>query len=119
MMMIECATPGAWSRVFRSPRTSIWSEPTIKGLEYPRIGVRRTHHDSARGVLEVDTYAATPAQRGSATTFTVDNLPTGSDISLEVDGHPADTWRRATPTSIDVGLDIDSHRLRLTYVNPA
>ena len=115
MMMIECAAPGAWSRVFQSPRTSIWSEPTIKDLDYPLIGVRRTHHDPDRRVLEIDTYAATPAKRGSVTTFTVDNLPIASGISLEVDGRVADSWRPTTATAIEISLDIDDHCIRLIH----
>ena len=108
MMMIECAPPGAWSRVFTEPNTKMYDEPTVHGVDYPLIGIRRTHHDSVRrGILEVDTYAATPSRRGTPTTFTVDNLPHDATISLQVDSRPHATWRRIQPDAVEIDLDID------------
>jgi hypothetical protein len=115
MMMVECAEPGAWSRVFNAPNTAIHHEPTIRGLDYPLIGIRRTHHDIPGRTLEIDTYAATPSRRGSPTTFTVEKLPAGATISLSIDGHPSDTWRWSEPGTAAIDLDIDSHRIRLNY----
>jgi hypothetical protein len=115
MAMIECASPGAWSRVFTSPNTAMYEEPTVRELDYPLIGIRRTHNDIARRVLEIDTFAATPSRRGTPTTFTVDNVPHDATISLEVDGRPCDTWRRSRPDAVAIDIDIDSHKIRLTY----
>ena len=115
MMMIECAEPGAWSRVFTAPNTAMYDEPTVHGVDYPLIGIRRTYHDAQRRVLEIDTYAATPSQRGSPTTFTVDHLPQGVTCALDVDGRPTSTWRRMAPDAIEVDLDVDDHRVSLTY----
>ena len=115
MMMIECAPPGAWSRVFTSPNTTMYNEPTVRDLDYPLIGIRRTHNDIQRRVLEIDTFAATPSRRGTPTTFTVDNLPTDATIALTVDDRPFDTWRRSRPGAVEIDLDIDTHRIRLTY----
>ena len=115
MMMTECAEPGAWSRVFTSPNTTMYDEPTVRDLDYPLIGVRRTRHDGARRVLEIDTYAATPSQRGAPTSFTVDNLPPGSSVSLDVDGRRSDTWERIKPDAVAIDVDVDTHRISLTY----
>jgi hypothetical protein len=115
MAMVECAEPGAWSRVFNSPNTAMYDEPTVRGLDYPLIGVRRTHHDAPRRVLELDTYAATPSRRGAPTNFTVDNLPHDSTISLSIDSHSCNTWRQIRPGAVAIDLDIGSHRIRLAY----
>jgi hypothetical protein len=115
MMMIECAPPGAWSRVFTSPNTTMYNEPTVRGVDYPLIGIRRTHNDIARRVLEIDTFAATPSRRGTPTTFTVDNLPQTATISMDVDARVCDTWRRTQPGAVEIDLDIDTHRIRLSY----
>jgi hypothetical protein len=115
MMMIECAAPGAWSRVFTSPNTIMYDEPTVHGLDYPLIGIRRTHNDIQGRVLEIDTFAATPSRRGTPTTFTVDNLPHDTTISLDVDDRRCDTWRRSQPGAVAIDVDIDTHRIRLTY----
>jgi hypothetical protein len=115
IMMVECADPGAWSRVFNSPNTAMHDEPTVRGLDYPLIGIRRAHNDVARRVLEVETFAATPARRGTPTTFTVDNLPHNATISVNVDDHPCVTWRRSQPGALAIDLDIDTHRIHLAY----
>jgi hypothetical protein len=115
MMMIECAAPGAWSRVFTSPNTTMYDEPTVHGLDYPSIGIRRTHNNIQGRVLEIDTFAATPSRRGTPTTFTVDNLPHDTTISLDVDDRRCDTWRRSQAGAVAIDVDIDTHRIRLTY----
>jgi hypothetical protein len=115
MMMIECASPGAWSRVFTSPNTAMYEEPTVRELDYPLIGIRRTHNDIQRRVLEIDTFAATPSRRGTPTTFTVDNLPNEASIALTVDNRLCDTWRRSQPGAVAIDVDIDTHAIRLTY----
>ena len=115
MMMIECAEPGAWSRVFNAPMTSIYDEPTVSGVDYPYIGIRRTHHDAARRLLQIDTYAATPSRRGSPTAFQIDKLPAAGNMRIEVDGGSHDTWRRTGPDRIEVDIDINDHRITIAY----
>jgi hypothetical protein len=114
MAMIECAEPGAWSRVFNAPRTDLHAEPTLRGVDYPTIGVRRTHHDLGRRALEVDIFAATPARRGNATTFTVENLAVDA-LDVRLDGRRHDGWRRTGHDAVEIDLTVDSHRLELAY----
>ena len=85
--------------------------------DIPNPGVRRasTHNDIQRRVPEIDTFAATLSRRGTPTTFTVDNLPDDATIALEVDDRRCDTWRRSDPGVVAIELDIDTHRIRLTY----
>jgi hypothetical protein len=115
MMMAECADPGAWSRVFSSPNATMHDEPTVRGLDYPLIGIRRTHNDVSRRVLEIETFAATPSRRGTSTTFTVDNLPHNATISVNVDDRPCLTWRRSQPGALAIDLDVGTHRIQLAY----
>lgn len=115
MLMIECAEPGAWSRVFNSTNTAIFDEPTVRDVDYPLIGIRRTHNDTKHRVLEIDTFAATPSRRGTPTSLTVDNLPHDTTILLEIDNQASDSWRRSATGAVAIDLDIDSHRIRLTY----
>lgn len=115
LMMNECAAPGAWSRVFTSPNTTMHDEPTLHGVDYPAIGIRRTHNDIQRRTLEIDTFAATPSRRRTPTSFTVDNLPHPAAVSLRVDGRECDTWRRIQPGAVGIDLDVDSHRIVLSY----
>jgi len=119
MAMIECAEPGAWSRVFTSQDRPLHTEPVVCGVDYPAIGIRRTMYDQGRRVMEIDTFAATPSLRGQPTKFTVDNLPPHGSPTLEIDGRPVDAVLQPMPGSLDVELTIDTHHLRLSYAEPA
>jgi hypothetical protein len=120
MAMVECAEPGAWSRVFNAEQhVAVEGEPVVRGVDYPSIGIRRTKNDSGRRVLEIDTFAATPSLRGQNTTFKVDNLPPSGHVALEIEGHPTAKLRQLTPQSVEVELTIDTHQLRLNYAHPA
>lgn len=94
----------------------MYDEPTVRDLDYPRIGVRRTHHDERRHVLEVDTYAATASQRR-----TLDDLhrrqPAAHDTSIkvDVDGRDCDTWGRSRRGAVAIDLTVGTHRISLTY----
>lgn len=115
MMMIECAPRGAWSRVFTAPNRAIHHEPTVRDLEYPLIGIRRTHHDAHQRCLAIDTFAATPSRRGSATVVTVDNLPTATHFVVDVDGRRHDLWRRRGAHAVAIDTDVDTHRITVSY----
>jgi hypothetical protein len=91
------------------------TEPTVRDVDYPLIGIRRTHNDIERRLLEIDTYAATPSRRGTPTTFTVDNLPDRAQVSLHIDGRPCQTWRRSVAGAVAIDLGTDTHQIRLTY----
>jgi Linalool dehydratase/isomerase len=115
MMMIECAPAGAWSRVFTSPNTTMYREPTVRDVEYPLIGIRRTHHDTASGSLTIDTFAATPSRRGDPTSFSVDTLPAAPNLAVEIDGDRSQRWRRTAPGAVAIYTDIDTHRITVAY----
>lgn len=88
MMLAECASPGAWWRVFNEPKVALASEPTLRDVDYPSIGIRRARNDMTQHVLTIETTAATPSRRGDPTGFTIDQLP-----SL----HPARPGHRRQP----------------------
>jgi Linalool dehydratase/isomerase len=115
MMMIECAPAGAWSRVFTAPNTTMHQEPTVRDVDYPLIGIRRTHHDTERRFLTVDTFAATPARRGAPTSLTVDTLPADATFAVAVDGQPYERWRRLRSDAVVIDTDIDTHRITVAY----
>ena len=111
LAMVECAEPGAWSRVFTGSAHP-YTGPLVRDVDYPALGIRRTHHDRERGTLEIDTIAATPAQRGLPTTFTVGRL--AGDVTVEVDGRTHSGWRRTGRDAVAIDLPIDGHRVRVS-----
>jgi hypothetical protein len=115
MMMTECASPGAWSRVYNAPNTTMYTEPTVRDLDYPALGIRWAQNDMPRRVLEVDTFVATPSKRGAVTTFSVDHLPPDASVSVTVDGNDFGGWRATGPTSGELTFDIASHQIRIAF----
>jgi hypothetical protein len=115
LMMTECASPGAWSRVFTAPQTTIHDEPTLHGVDYPTLGIRAARNDMARQVLSIDTYAATPARRGSPTAVEVSGLPTTAAPTVQLNGHRFEHWTRTVPGSIRLRFDVDDHHVAIGF----
>jgi hypothetical protein len=115
MMLTECGSPGAWWRVFNEPTLAMHSEPTLRDVDYPKIGIRRAQNDMTHRVLEIGTTAATPSRRGDPTRFTIDRLPNPADISITVDGQDFTGWHVTGADSIKIEIDIDDHQVRVAF----
>jgi hypothetical protein len=115
MMLAESASPGAWWRVFNEPRPATASEPVLRGVDYPGIGIRRAQNDMARGVLSIETTAATPSRRTEPTSFTVDQLPSPAEVSVRIDGQDSAGWQITGADSIRLDLDIGDHQIHVAF----
>lgn len=115
MMMADSGAPGAWWRVFNQPLTSVHSEPTVRGVDYPTLGISQARNDMERRTLNVTTTAATPSRRGTPTTFTVDRLPDPGAVTMTLDGQDHPHWRVTGGDCIEIDLDVDTHHLRLNF----
>jgi hypothetical protein len=115
MMLTECGSPGAWWRVFNEPNLRIYHEPTLRGVDYPKIGIRRAQNDMTRGLLEIETMVATPSRRGDLTSFTIDHLPNPADVSVTVDTIDYTRWRVSGADSIEIEMDINDHQIRIAF----
>lgn len=115
LMMTEAAPPGAWSQVFTAARPDIYTQPTLTGVDYPRLGIKLAYNDAERNTLQVNTFAATPSQRGEPTSVTVDNLPAAAAVSVRVDGRLDTRWTTIAPGTIRIDCDINDHQLEITY----
>jgi hypothetical protein len=114
-MLIEAGSPGAWWRVFNEPAPTLASQPTLRGVDYPSIGIRLARSDMAQRVLTIHTTAATPSRRGDPTCFTIDQLPSPAEVTVIVDGQDAAGWRVTGPDSIQLNVDIGDHQIRVAF----
>ncbi|MFG2044903.1 hypothetical protein [Dactylosporangium sp. NPDC048998] len=119
MMLTECACPGAWWRVFNQPNVALASEPALRGVDYPSIGIRRAQNDMAQHVLNIETTAVTPSRRGNPTSFTVDQLPGPDEVSVTVDGQDSSGWHVTGRNSIRLDLDVGEHQIRVAFPGAA
>jgi Linalool dehydratase/isomerase len=115
MMLAESASPGAWWRVFNEPRPSVASEPVLRGVDYPGVGIRRARSDMARGVLHIETTAGIPSRRGEPTSFSIDQIPSPAEVSVTVDRQDSAGWHVTGSDSIRLDLDIDDHQIRVAF----
>jgi hypothetical protein len=117
LMMAEIGAPGAWSRVFTQPNLAKFDEPTVCGVDFPRLGLREARN--AGGVLHIGSYAGTAAERGAPTSLRVTQLPDAASCTLRLDGAPYPRWRVLDPHTVQIDLDIDTHQLQLTWSSTA
>jgi hypothetical protein len=110
LMMADVGGPGAWSRVFTEPNIDKFGQPTVCGVDFPRLGICRARN-AEDGRLEVGSYPATGSDRGAATSIQVTQLPDAAACSVRCDGEPYHRWRLLDPNSIEIDLTIDDHEL--------
>ncbi|RZT85780.1 hypothetical protein EV383_2660 [Pseudonocardia sediminis] len=113
LMLTECGGPGACARVFTAPNTAMHTEPTLTGVDYPRLAIRGARYDPARAVLDIDTAAGSPSSRGQVTTVTVEQLHDPAAVTVTVDGHRCDRWRVTAPDALSIDIDIDTHHVEV------
>jgi len=117
LMMAEIGTPGAWSRVFTEPNLAKFDEPTVCGVDFPRLGIREARNSG--GVLHLGCYAGTSAERGAPTSLRVTQLPDAASCVLHRAGVPYPRWRVLDPHTIQIDLDLDSHQLQVSWSTAA
>ena len=113
MMISEIGRGGDWTRAFEAPHMDKFDAPTVKGIDFPSMGVRQAWNDVASGTLYVATYAPTPDRRGVPTTWRVTNLPNPDDVFVICDGEPFDRFTVEGPGTIRIDGDIDSHQYHI------
>jgi hypothetical protein len=115
LMLSECCPPGAWWRVFNEPNLAMHNQPTVCGVDYPNLGIRRAQNDMVQGVLEIETTAATPSRRGTATQFTVKALPDPANVVVTVDDQKFTQWHVSAPDTIRIETDVDEHNFHIAF----
>ena len=113
LAMLDAGPPGGWARLFTAPDLAKFGQPTVVGVDYPSVGLSRARFDPTAGVLELRTYAATPAAAGAPTTFRVENLPDAGALRVRCDGAEFGAWSVVGPGTVELRLDIGDHALTL------
>jgi hypothetical protein len=91
-MVSEVAGPGAWWRLFNEPNLKKFEEPTVYGVDYPRMGLSQAYYDRQQRTLVLRTYPIAQSALGSPTSFRVKNLARPGDCTVLADGAPYGGW---------------------------
>lgn len=70
----EAATEGAWTRLATTTGGTRFEEPTIVGVDFPRVALARARWDAPRRELSVATSGANDDAMGTTTTFRIINV---------------------------------------------
>jgi hypothetical protein len=92
LMVSEVAGPGAWWRLFNEPNLKKFEQPTVYGVDYPRMGLSQAYYDRQQRTLVLRTYPIAQSAIGSPTSFRVKNLARAGDCTLLADGAPYGGW---------------------------
>ena len=109
IMMSEFGGEASWWRVFNRPNLAKFLEPTVSGVDYPRLGLSQAVYDVSRRVLVVSTYVADAEAAGAPTSFTVEGLRRPERCRVTCDGRRFDGWRPSGDDRIDVATEIADH----------
>jgi hypothetical protein len=90
-----------------------FTAPTVEGVQFPAMGLYQAWNDVTTGTLNVGTYAASPDRRGSATTFSITNLPKANNLRITVDGQPFTRFTVTGPTSVRIDTTIEQRQYRI------
>ena len=109
IMMAEVGTEAAWWRLFNEPNLTKFVEPTVTGVDYPRLGISQAVYDLSRSLMVVSTYAADPGSTGTPTSFSVERLRHPERCRMTRDDRRFDDWKVSGDDRIDVATDVADH----------
>jgi hypothetical protein len=109
MMAAEAGGKQAWWRIFNKPNLRKFDQPTVSGVDFPRLGISQAIYDEEKEVLAVATYAADPWLAGTVTTFTVEHLREPAQARLLRDGQVYEGWRVSGEERIEIKAEVHDH----------
>jgi len=113
LMVTEVADAGDWQRLFNLPNLDKFNQPTVEGVDFPKLGLSQAWNDLDNGMLQITTYAATPSLRGASTTIKVSRLPNVGSVYVRCDGESFEHWQAGDDGSIEIFTDIDRHSFQI------
>jgi hypothetical protein len=104
---------GEWGRAFTEFDSEKFLAPTVTGAEYPKIGFSVAWNDPERGLLQLESFAATSSARGDATCFCVRNLPDAHGVQIRRDAEIYQAWHSIDSNSIEIETDVGDHSFEI------
>ena len=109
IMAAEAGGKQAWWRIFNQPNLRKFDQPTVTGVDFPRLGISQAIYDADEALLAVATYAADPWLAGTQTTFTVERLREPTQVRLLRDGQVYEDWRVSGNDRIEIKAEVHDH----------
>ena len=94
-------TDGAWSRIFNKPNLQKFTEPTVSGVDFPRVALSEARWDGQ--CLHLAAHPQNADVAGTRTSLTVSNLdPSTNWMLVDADGNNSNLQVGANGATIEV-----------------
>ena len=98
---------GAWADLLDRPNLRKFLEPTVHGVDFPKVCLSQATYDVERRLLAVATDAGAPRAAGEPTTFRITNVDPDRCV-LVADGAASDDWR-AVEGDMEISTTVGEH----------
>ncbi len=105
--LADAAAAGAWTNLIQRPNQHRFVEPTVYGVDFPKVCLSQAIYDVERRLLAVTTDAGAPKAAGEQTTFRITNVDPDR-CTIEADGVMSDDWR-VVEGDIEVSTTVGEH----------
>ena len=105
--LAEAAAPGVWADLIDRPNLRKFVEPTVHGVDFPKVCLSQAVYDAERRLLAVATDAGAPDAAGEPTTFRIANVDPDR-CAVVADGAASDDWR-AVEGEVEVSTTVGEH----------
>ena len=112
--LADAAIPGAWASLISQPHQERFLEPTVYGVDFPKVCLSQAFYDAAHRMLVISTDAGVPKSAGNETTLRIMNIDPNR-CAIEIDGIQCDSWR-VIKDDIEISTTVDEHII-LVHIN--
>ena len=95
-------TEGAWSRIFNAPNLGKFDEPTLEGVDFPRVALSEARWDGR--AMHVAAHPRNTSEKGRRTSFYLTNIPS------------SEGWFMTSPRGETIDLPADGARVVIELV---
>ena len=105
--LADVASPGAWANIINKSHQQRFIEPTVYGVDFPKVCLSQAIYDAEHRLLAIATDAGAPHAAGESTAFRITNVEPDR-CTIVADGAVSDDWR-AVERDIEVLTTVGEH----------
>ncbi|HUE61440.1 MAG TPA: hypothetical protein VMO88_17860 [Acidimicrobiales bacterium] len=100
---------GSFRRMYNDINLEKFTQPTVSGIDYPRVAVRQASYDAEKDALILSITPGVGGRAGTNTTFKVSHLGLGIEHEVLQDGQVVDDWANGPAGEILVRTTVGDH----------
>jgi hypothetical protein len=113
IMVGEAGDDRAWWRLFNQPNLKKFEQPSVVGVDYPKLGLSEAAYDEATRTLTIVTDVGDQSAVGQPTAFRIENIRDPQRARVVCDGSEFSNWWTLPTGEFQIVLDVNVHRLEV------